>query len=435
MLTVLLATVCGTTFGQDEEEEPLAGVAAAMMPQAQTYLQKSVDRELALLKTFTNANDATIAGINKLVKPLVKTSAKAAGADWMSFYMGYIPSSVLSGLETAAQKAIKDTDAFARYQDDLKARTAFNRRVSVSMFLSQLDSAVGIRFDQRKDIRKALEELAQKDGLPSGLTATGKPPSSAVQSRLKELLTKAQFAWWEKNRQHIQQSGIVVGGTGMAMEKRAASLKNALTSLAGAKIEWLRDEFKLNAKQTRKLQLAGKGAISKLIDKRLAAEDSVGQSLQDGAGGVRLDSEEAMLGMVHKEMLLSRYSRWRGLMLGTLTDEQAMAFRKLEKERAKAERESLIDQCVLGMGRELPLTAKQMTAFRSIFDKLTPPADPEKRTAPYTAYQKVLTLPKEDFVAAIGEDNWQKLQPTLQMMKQSYGGEAAGEEPADEAKK
>ena len=64
MLTVLLATVCGTTFGQDEEEEPLAGVAAAMMPQAQTYLQKSVDRELALLKTFTNANDATIAGLS-----------------------------------------------------------------------------------------------------------------------------------------------------------------------------------------------------------------------------------------------------------------------------------------------------------------------------------------------------------------------------------
>ena len=139
------------------------------------------------------------------------------------------PSSVLSGLETAAQRAIKDTDAFARYQDDLKARTAFNRRVSVSMFLSQLDSAVGIRFDQRKDIRKALEELAQKDGLPSGLTATGKPPSSAVQSRLKELLTKAQFAWWEKNRQHIQQSGIVVGGTGMAMEKRTAVSYTHLT--------------------------------------------------------------------------------------------------------------------------------------------------------------------------------------------------------------
>ena len=186
------------------------------------------------------------------------------------------------------------------------------------------------------------------------------------------------------------------------------------------------EEFKLNAAQTRKLQLAAKGAISQLIDGRMEAEAKFAKMLQEGIP--KFQNKDAQLAMADISTLLTRFSRWQGLVNSVLNDDQKAALKQFNLRRATLERTAYNRMSTLSLCRNLTLNAKQLKGFANLLDELVPPPDPNKIGTPYSGLGKLVNVDATQMIEVIGAENWALLKPELERMRVTMGEEEEEEE-------
>lgn len=382
-------------------------------------LMKSISRELKVLESFTGADEETLGRIQSTLEPVVEQVQRNSSG--IEFVLGFVPPAIYDGLAVSARRELGGAPKLADYLTDLQARREFKQRATAAMFLLQLDRAVELRRKQWKDAKRVVNELASRAALPSTFAIEVPKLSSEAKSKLKIFLTEQQFEFLEKNYAAVRVTSFSASTFRGDIDERRKKLKVKLTNVAAARTAWLTDEFKLNEAQSRKLQLAAKGAISKLIDGRMEAEDKFAQMLQEGIP--KFMSKDAQLAMADASTLLTRFSRWRKLVDSVLNDEQEAALKQMNLKRAALERKSYASMGLLSLCRELTINAKQLQGFADVLEEITPPVDPTEIGNPYAGMGRLAELDPERMKKVIGTENWALLKPQLDMMKLTMGEE------------
>lgn len=390
------------------------------------YLERSIARELKILQSFTKADDETLKTIQSAVVGATKEM------DTTEIVMGFLPPAIYDGIVAAAERELRGDPTLSDYQTDLRLRREFKRQVSAAIFMLQLNRAVQLRTDQWDRAQKLADELAIRNAIPVIEPIRNIERCKQANRRLREFLTAEQFALWRKNAPTVRIGGVTNVDYKGDAHQRTTKLKAELQNIAVAKTAWLRDEFKLTAAQTRKLQVAAKGAISGLVERRIAVEVPFVRMFTGRGGPVNFFTDDAKLAMADPSMLLSHFSRWRRLIRSVLDDDQEAALQKVVTRRARFEQGVYKTLAVVTLSRDMALNGKQLNAFRNLAIEATPASDPNKLIGFYDGIRELAEIDDNKFTAAIGEDNWASLMPLLETVKASLGAAGADTEDAED---
>ena len=396
------------------------GVALGQGP-----LSASIDRELKVLQSITGANDALVSKVKTDLNPVLE---KISEPQNISYILGYVPPAIYDGLLESARKKVSDPSKFAEYEKDLLARRAFARKAAAGVFMVQLDRAVGLRSTQWNSAKKTVDELSKVAAIPSVFAIDQKKLSNKANKKLADCLTEEQMHFWKENGESSRVWSFSSSSFQGDIDERRKKLKSELQPFADARTSWLCAEFKLSPKQRRRLELAAKGAISKLLDERMAAEEVFAKMLENPGNG-NFSSKEARLAMADHATLLHRHSRWRSLMLSVLNEEQKVAFLDLEKRRLLFEQHASLDHATISLTRTLTLNWEQLSQYRKLLNKINPTPDPTNFDLT-DQYTRVLKIDEQEMIKAIGEDNWDILKVQLEAIRAQMGSDE--EESKDE---
>jgi hypothetical protein len=403
-----------------------------------SMVEQAVAKELAYLKKVTRLDDGVIAGMKLGMKPLIR---KEAGRQGQMFAMpNMISPSLLKAIANAAELVVPDKKLYAVYREDIDLRLRFDEAAAVTAFTQTLGSMVGLTTSQGPACEKLARKL-YKQGTINGSTfllAQGSLGPVVKAADLKTVLTEKQLKYFKEFN------------TGQAMffdpqptkeEQSAAEhreeLVGNLRKVIAMKIDQVDGEFKLDARQRRKLELVGKSIISKTVAKRVQAEVEYKQwmaALQAGNDGFEEPDPEMMAlataGPV--QLFENQAARWDKYVTGTLNDKQKATWEAMKKSQAFAVRDSLCYMLVKAFGAQLNLTGKQQAATHKLMSNHLGPVTSGGINSEgiIDSYRGLLDIKDADFAEAMGDDNWQTFKPQMNELRQQI--EVMDKKKADE---
>ena len=419
------------------EEEYEQAMAAAVFDNS-SMVEQAVAKELAYLKKVTKLDDGVIAGLKLGMKPLIK---KEAGKQGRVFAMpNTISPRLLKAIANAAEQVVTDKKLYSVYREDMDLRLRFDEEAAVGAFTQTLGSMVGLTTSQRPVCEKLARKL-YKQGTINGATflfSQGSLGPVVKAADLKTVLTEKQLNYF-KEFNSGQGTAFMLQPTkeDQSAEEHREELVGNLRKVIAMKIDQVDGEFKLDAQQRRKLELVGKSIISKTVAKRLQAEVEYKQwaaAMQAGNAGFEQPDPEMMTlataGPV--QLFENQADRWDKYVTGALDDKQKATWKAMKKSQASAVRDSFCYMLVKAFGAQLNLTGKQQAATHKLMSTHLGPVTSGgiNSVGMMDSYRGLLDIKDADFVAAMGDDNWQTFKPQMDQLKQQI--EMMDQKKADE---
>lgn len=403
------------------EDAEVVGVADAVLQIPDGVIERAMARELEILQRITKLSDESVAGLKLGLKPLLSKEkerwAKAAGSRFKTDIN--LSRRLLRDIRTAAEQLVADKDLLRQYQTDLETRRQFGERAAAAHFVQTVDSLVGLTTTQLPRIRRLALKLSEE----GKINATMVSPASQIAvepADVKDALTEQQL---EHYKAFVSLDATAFVGSDHDAETRHETLTKHLRAVAAMKIGYLEAELNLSEQQVMKLRLASKNVLSKARTQRLEAETKYKkyvQDIQSGAGATLPDGEVIALAMASPAQLFERQERWEKFVRDTLDSAQSARWKEIQRSRNDRMREALGYALVIAFNQELQLTGQQQVRTHKLisacFGKVTSAVP--NGLAMMDTYASLLDISEEDYVAAMGEDNWLVFKPQLDQLRQ-----------------
>lgn len=419
-------------FSQDAAVEEIQELNVANVPgfEQMSQTEKALEREFKLLQSATELNAEQIAGLKLGIKPLVAKREKQVSNDFMEGM--YLNRTILIALAGAVD-AIADDNAKARaYAVDLRRKADFQQEATVASLVESIDSCVGLTSNQAKQIAVVANKLFEEETLSFSFMMSLQSFGSKAQLKpILDLLTERQRGFFDQfEKGGFSRAEYIAPG---ADDKGATSsdLKATLQDVATMKINRLRGQLGLTPKQVQRLELVSKKIVSnalKLRDRSQIAYDKFTEASENGGAVGRANIELMAVLSASPVHLFETQKDWEKFVAKVLTDEQQTAWKEITDETAKRKRRVLGYMLVMAFQRELDFSGKQMFATH----KLIWPRFGEVRSVSMNAigamnsYATLLDIKEDQYIAAMGADNWAKFKPQLDQLKTQLDRMGAG---------
>lgn len=424
----LLITV--TALAQEKQaepqpEQPAQGEALnfRMKEQIEAEYIEALDREVTRLRTFVALEDGAVARLRVAVRPLIRAeSQKIAAGARASFGTGRrLTTKMADGLAVHVGQIVADKAGLQAYQKDRESRDKFHRDAAVLGFVHSVDTTVSLHSVQIPKVRKLAEDLWAAEQLPGVFGLNLGAVISEAEPGLRKILTPVQFKYWKENGSRTRIGiALAVEEQPESRKRRRGKLVEALNAAASLETEWLSKECGIDAGQLKRLNLAAKGAINGVVDRRLDAEDQVQRAFR--MEFPEPDPRLVQLAGLPVPALFRQKSRWPMFVEKMLTAAQRDKYSAALARRAGRERKVMGRFLPLalsgGAGSSAPilLTGEQLRDFSALVLESIPENASMQDQTP-VAFFGLLEIADERFVAAMGQKNFQAFRPLLDQLR------------------
>lgn len=403
-----------------------------------SLLNRAVEEELAILQEITELSDEAIAGMRLGVTPLIAKSARNLSKSQDIRFAGSLsmPPQMMDAIAAAARTVVTDKDRLAMYLEDVQVRREFSIRTNATAFLATLDNLVGLTSAQMADVSRVARKLSADGKLGDATNVMlGQAGLSIKSEELAGVLTKQQLKHYERFNAYRPMAFLGnFGKQEQSEDDRRAELADTLRAVASMKIDQLEAELKLSASQRRRLELVSKKVVAETLEQRLKAEARYrewARGIQGGNAGNEIDPQTVDTVQASPVHLFEADESWDRFVRSTLSDDQNQAWQKSTGSRMERGQRVVGLLLVTAFKRELTLNGRQIKALHNLLSKHVGP----RRSAtfnPITGMQSfaaIVDIPENDYVAAIGRDNWQKFEPILAQLRQQIEMRKAQQHP------
>ncbi len=404
-------------------------------PSADLTLQSSpgpaadFNKEVQILRDFVSVADFDFAGLSTEAAKLIRAGAKKRNRPhrnragcwiWPELYEEILPLI----RERVAEKS--EYDAFLK---DLRLRQQFDRQFSVDSHFRFLDRTTGLSREQQKTLRPLLEKLYNRGeiGLPA---YRGPQPRDVVLLFDKLGLSDEQQSLWKLNStDHDGVNVRVDNASDDSREDREEQLREQLKATAAVRIRRIEAAIDLDKKTKRKLQVAAKGAIRRVVTTRIKAEDDLSAAQQKGESPA-FDSELYQLATSSRHFLFGVTGDWEKLIKSSISDEQWEELERIREQNFPEAMRLHGARMLRSMGYNLKLDGQAKLKVRDFFAGLVSLRDDLKTTkGTYATYKQLYKIPKEKYVELMGEENYERFAEVLESYRSYFPEVESEKEP------
>lgn len=366
--------------------------------------------ELEVLRQYVELSDEQAFALSKAVLPTIVDArdelSRGGGPAPTSFGRVEIWPELYEKLQPTIRKHVADDAVFEAFRQDLRLRQKFAREFAVDSAIVMLDRAVGLTNEQWETLPDKLTRFFNQGRLRRHQKWRVRTTEDLSGLLEKLDLTAEQRESWNANKALMasRPKNVAASLRKGDDDQRREVLRRELTPLTVASIRRISGRVQLDEKTKRKLSLAAKGAVSRAIHIRIAAEkeyiDLVEQGEQpDYASEVALYALQPHWGLLH-------HGGWTRFVRAALSEEQ------WDRLEAASERQEQLRLRHTGAGHvtsicyDVTLTGKQQLALRRLFMGLIPGrvARRDKKNA-YQGYLKAYEVPRAKYVELLGEQS------------------------------
>lgn len=391
---------------------PMASCDA--MPQANFGL---FTEELAHVKRFVPLSISETADLTERVQTKL-VSVIAADADGKAPYSaGWIYPNSYEAILPVIRKALRDKEGLAAFEADLRLRQEFGRDFAVDSASRALAGACGLSQSQRAEIRKQLVEFYNAGRLRhhEGWETNTVEDLNWLIGKLE--LSDQQKRLWRANGVTVTSRPSSSEAVSSASDKnRATAIRAKLKPLLEARVLAVVGRLDLDSKLARKLEVASKGMVKRLVSIRVNAENEYQELLKTDPNPA-YDSELSLNAIGGYPSLISR-NGWHKFVKSCLTDEQWQQLEAQYEEDYEEVRRYYGASRTVSMCHRCDLNGKQQMAMRDLFSSLMKPRSMTRSSKmAYSTYKKMYAVPRSRYEELIGEENTVELLKVLQRFR------------------
>lgn len=407
----------------DDGWEVVDGPFGRVVSQGAGYLQRTTETELSRLQRAVELSAAEKIQLQNKLTPLIKIVAgNTRSASWGRYSRRELPPAIVEAIAKHSLAMSGKSEQLDAYLTDLRARQSFRYETSAKLFVVQVDRAVGLAEDQIPKVETIAKRLARTGSLPISYIPEGDKLYQDLGQKLAKVLTAEQSRWWIANAAESRIKQYEIHIAHVSRDEQRSYLEPKFRPLAESRISQLASQLKLSNKQVARLKLASKGAVAGVIDDRLDAQ--IWLSEQSSAGNTDpvhgySRTTKAAIAMVELSQLLFRHSRWRGLMLSVLDEQQKEVFLKSEAMTLARERDAFVCAWVLAKTGDLPMTARERTDFRKLIAAAMPKPDGRKPDFWVLADEAYVAIEQHRYASIFSEENLASINTRIGYAKQN----------------
>ena len=318
---------------------------------------------------------------------------------------------------------ILDDNALAdAYSEDLAMRRRYKQRNTRLLFIDRLDRTVGLTAKQLSAIEEIGETGFHK--LAWSKTFSVYKQKTGLHAVLTE--TQLDFLYALGAYQPVNQYGA-----SKRYWPRRMKLRNKLNVVATMKSELLQAELNLTPLQVEKLSTLARSVVTTAADQQMSAFFR----LTSDPEWDPMDSKRRRLQSADPVMLFDAQDRWSRLVRDLLTDEQKVRYEAIVNARVDRlqqviafsivralQKPEYTDRRLMMLGaagppKPLTLTGKQQEALHKLLATSTDPYQIYSLNSDPRRHLALLDVADEDYLKAIGEQNWAILKPKVATLR------------------
>lgn len=317
----------------------------------------------------------------------------------------------------AIKAATDDEEGYAAFVEDLRLRQEFARDFAVDSASRALTRACGLSASQQVEVRKQLSDFYNAGWLRRHVRWEVETIEDVNRILAKLDLSEQQQRLWRANRSTVTSRPSATDAMSLVSDNnRATAIRASLKPLLEAGILGIAGRVDLDSKTKRKLEVASKGMIKRLVSIRVNAENEYQELLKTNPNPA-YDSEISLNAIGAYPSLVSR-NGWHKFVKSCLTEAQWQQLEAQYDEEYEAVRRYYGASRTLSMCYQCELTGKQQMAMRELFMSLMKPRSMTRSSkSAYSTYKKMYAIPRSRYEELIGEQNTIELLAVLQRFR------------------
>lgn len=386
---------------------------------------RQLERELDTLKTRLSLTDEQVVALKESAadairtvtddraKRMAATGKRGASVSQIEVLPREISDAVLNRLGKFVDRKQLDD-----YRSHVQTRLAIQKGHALQGLVVALDFRLAMLNDQREGIRKLLDSH-WKDAwtISGGHTSHKTPglPNDLPLTELNRLLTESQK---HALNNLLKTADYPTGLEGFGPTSDQATLdqmtdrfRAELTQAVRLQSESIGRLCSLSDSQEKKLTVLAKKVGENLVSERVSAQQRVQAALKNRRPDL-VDRTDIYLVAHSASALLPTYERWGEMVLGVLDDNQDTPFRQLHAARTKNRNEAILLHIAAGLDTALDLSDDQLIRLSRLLAKAAP-SDVAMEVMSLDLQNCLLSIPEDEYIATIGEVNWQSLKSQI----------------------